>query len=151
MSKEKHKDFVGIKNVEDAGKKVSQEVGDMLIGDKISAIDESLAESKKMIPTMRVSYFDGSYYTVRKDKPDWEYIIESLNRKKGAKFLLELTKEKQISTIENVDLVRCEDVEMTEEDYMKIPASPEIAKIQIELCGVTSIKQADREAKNRME
>lgn len=87
--------------------------------------------NKKMIPTMRVNYFDGSYYTVRKDKPGWEDIIESINKKKGYKFLLETSREDQLRIIKNVDLVKITEVEMTEEDYMKIPASPEIGDMII--------------------
>jgi len=77
-------------------------------------------EYPKMIPTMRVNYFDGSYYTVRKDKPGWEDIIEKINKQKGAKFLLEISREEQLSIIQNVPLVKVTEVDMTEADYMKI-------------------------------
>ncbi len=94
---------------------------------------EITKEQYDMISTMRVNYFDGSYYTVRKDKPGWEDIIEKINKKKGQKFLCDLTKEEQLSTIKNVDLVKITEVEMTEEDYMKIPESTELVKIRVEL------------------
>ncbi len=93
--------------------------------DKSEFIDKT-----RLIPTMRVNYFDGSYYVVRKDKPGWEDIIEKINLKKGRKFLLETPREEQLSIIKNVPLVKVTEVEMSEEDYMKIPASLEIGEIQ---------------------
>lgn len=90
-------------------------------------------EQYNMIPVMLVEYWDGSQYKVRKDKPGWEDLVETLNKEKGEKFLLRTPQKKQLDIMKKrkCSLVDIKEVEMTEADYLETLASVELGMIQL--------------------
>jgi len=90
----------------------------------VQCLEENRRNEMLMIDVIKLEYWDGAKFILRKDKPDWKTVLNSARKKMREKFLsLPPLRQRSLSiqwSLGKGQMVKKTETTMSESDYLKI-------------------------------